>query len=417
MANAGQPLNLREEDLGDENDENTKDLTTPLTSFSSSNDKIFVVVDMKSSDISQTVGFLPYDNSEIVIPASTTGPFNTLTFSFRTRSNVSTLVEFDQISLNIDVDGYLALVLRDKQAQRIFTNDELKPINDGTLFTLHLQRTEKNLEAWIVKTKNLKINKVSVELPAPILLVENFIFGPRSLFLGCLQNITFNDQLLAFKQLPLNRQQCPSSSITIKSSEIPFLNNIYIDQVVSFKEQDRPLIINLDTPEDFRIFSFSFYTQDSNSIICSLADKTYENFLTLSIHNERLLLTYDDKQRKRMKVYMNNSIAINDGREHKLTLKFINKDDFIIDIDGTMVMKKLNNNIHSIRISYIYIGQLDSFIKDKFSELEGDNFIGCIKDLMLNEKSILKLDHIHHIARLMNTCQLSKRGRKCNYIY
>ncbi|CAF3883981.1 unnamed protein product [Rotaria sp. Silwood2] len=410
VTNSGQSINLREEDLTDENDENSKDLTTPIiSSLSSSNDKIFVVVDMKSSEISQTIGFIPNDNSEIIIPSSINTAFNTFIFSFRTRSNVSTLIEFEQISLNIDVDGYLALVIRDKQAQRILSNDEQKPINDGNLYTVYLQRTDKNLDAWIIKNKKIKPNKISIELSTSKLIVENFIFGPRSQFIGCLQNITYNDQLLSFKHLSFNRQQCPSSSIALKSAEILSYNNIYIDQIISFKEYDRPLIINLDTPEDFRIFSFSFYTQDFNSIICSLADKTYENFMTLSIYNERLLLTYDDKQRKRMKIYMNNSILINDGREHKLVLKLLNKDDFIFEIDGNIIMKKFPTNL---RINTIYIGQLDSYIKEKFSDLDGDNFIGCIKDIMLNEKSIVKLDHIHHIGRLTNICQLSKRGRK-----
>ncbi|CAF2066583.1 unnamed protein product [Rotaria magnacalcarata] len=410
VGNTGQAINLREEDLTDENDENVKDSTTPtISSQSLSNDKVFVVVDMKSSDSSQTIGFLPNDNNEIVIPSPTNAQFNKLVFSFRTRSNVSTLMQFDQISLNTDVDGYLALVIRDKLAQRILLNDEQKPINDGNLYTVHLQRSDKNLEAWIMKSKSFKPNKISVELSTSKLIIENFIFGPRSQFTGCLQNITFNDQLLSFKQLSLNRQQCPSSSIVLKTAEILSYNDIYIDQIISFKEYDRPLIITFDNPEEFRIFSFSFFTQDTNSIICSLADRTYEHFLTLSIYNERLLLTYDDKQRKRMKIFMNNSILINDGREHKLILKLINKDDLIFDIDGTVTMKKFSNNF---RINKIYIGQLDGFIKEKIPDLDGDNFIGCIKDIMLNEKSTLKLDHIHHLARLTNICQLIKRGRK-----
>lgn len=366
---------------------------------------------MKSSQMSQTIGFLPHDNNEIIIPSPINTPFNTLIFSFRTRSNVSTLIQFDQISLNIDVDGYLALVIRDKQAQRILSNDEQKPINDGNLYTVHLQRIEKTLEAWIYKNKNFKPNKISMELSTTKLIIDNFIFGPRRQFIGCLENVTYNDQLLSFKHLPLNRQQCPSSSIVLKSTEILSMNNIYIDQIISFKEYDRPLIITLDKPEDFRIFSFLFYTQESNSIICSLADKTYEHFLTLSIYKERLLLTYDDKHKKRMKIYLNNSIIINDGREHKLTLKLMSKDDFSVEIDGNIITKKFNSNF---ALNTIYIGQLHSFIKEKFPNLNGDNFIGCIRDILFNEKSIIKLDHIHHLGRLTNTCHLSKRGRKLN---
>jgi hypothetical protein len=364
---------------------------------------------MKSSQISQTIGFLPHDNNEITLPSTINTPFNSLIFSFHTRSNVSTLVQFDQISLNIDVEGYLALVIRDKQAQRILSNDVQKPINDGNLYTVYLQRKDKNIEAWINTNKNFQPNKISIELSTPKLIVENFIFGPRSQFIGCLENVTYNDQLLSFKHLPLHRQKCPSSSIVLKSAEILSTDNIYIDQIISFKEYDRPLILSVDNLEDFRVFSFLFYTQDSNSIICSLADPTYEHFLTLSIHNERLLLTYDDKQKKRVKIFMNNSLIINDGREHKLILKLINKEDLLFEVDGNIVMKKINQNV---RINTIYIGQLDGFIKEKFTDLDGDNFIGCIKDVMLNERSIIKLDHIHHVGRLTNTCQLSKRGRK-----
>ncbi len=412
MTNTGRSLNVREEDNTDENEENLKDSTTPLTS--SLNDKIFVVVDMKSSHISQTIGFLPNENNEIIIPSPVNSPFNTLTFSFRTRSNISTLIQFDQISLNIDMDGYLALVLKDKQAQRILSNDEQKPINDGNLYSVHLQRIEQNLEAWISKNPNLKANKISMELSTSKLIIENFIFGPRSQFIGCLENVTYNEQLLSFKHLAINRQQCPSSSIVLKSTEILSMNNIYIDQIISFKEYDRPLIVPLLNPENFRIFSFLFYTQESNSIICSLADKTYEHFLTLSISNERLLLTYDDKQRKRMKIYLNNSGVINDGREHRLILKLINKDDFIVEIDGNIIMKKINP---IFVITTIYMGQLDSFIKEKFPDLDGDHFLGCIKDVIYNEKSIIKLDHIHHVGRLTNTCPLSKRGRKLKKIF
>ncbi|CAF1082643.1 unnamed protein product [Adineta steineri] len=411
VTNSERSLNLREEDTTDENDENFKESSTPLiSSLSSSNDNIFVVVDMKSSQVKQTIGFLPTDNNEITIPSPSNVIFNTLTFSFRTRSNVSTLIQFGQISLNIDVDGYLALVIRDKQAQRILSNDEQKPINDGALYTVHLQRIDKNLEAWITKKNNFKTpKKISIELASSKLIIENFIFSPRSQFIGCLENVTYNDQLITFKHLPLSRQQCPSSSIVLKSSEILSINNIYIDQVISFKEYDRPLIITLDNTEDFRIFSFLFYTHDSNSIICSLADETYENFLTLSIYNERLVLTFDDKQRKRMKIMLNNSIMINDGREHELVIKLINKDDLILEIDRNIIMKKINKNI---RIHTIYIGQLDSFLKEKHMDLDGDNFVGCIKNVMLNEKAIIKLDHIHHAGRLTNICQLTKRGRK-----
>lgn len=410
--NTERTLNLREEDLTDENDEHFKEFSSTLPS--TSNEKIFVVVDMKPSSTGQTIGFLPNDHQEIVISSPSKQPFETLTFSFRTRSNVSTLIQFDQISLNIDVDGYLALVIRDRQAQRLLSHDEQKPINDGNFYTVHLQRIEQNLQAWISRNQTIKPEKISLELPTSKFLVEQFLFGPRGQFHGCLQNVIYNDQPFSFKHLPSNRQRCPSSSLVLKSTEIPSMNNIYIDQMISFKEYDRPLIILLGQPEELRSFSLIFYTQESNTVICSLADQTYEHFFTISIINERLIVTYDNKTSKRMKIAFNHSITTTNAREHRLTLKFLNRDDFLVEIDGTMLMHKLNPNF---RISTIYIGQLDSFIKDQYSDLNGENFVGCIKDVIFNDQSIVTLDHIHHLGRLTNTCQLSKRGRKFIFIF
>ena len=93
----------------------------------------------------------------------------------------------------------------------------------------------------------------------------------------------------------------------------------------------------------------------------------------------------------------------------KINIKLINKEDLVFEINGNVIIKKIHQNF---RIHTIYIGQIDGFIKEKFSDLDGDNFIGCIRDVILNERSIIKLDHIHHVGRLTNTCQLSKRGRK-----
>jgi len=411
ITNVERSLNLREEDMTDENEEIFKEPTTSASS-STGNEKIFVVVDMKSSSpLTQTIGFLPNDNKELLVQSPSNLPFQSLVFSFRTRSNVSTLVQFDQISLNIDVEGYLALVIRDRQAQRILSNDEQKPINDGNLYTIHLQQIEQNLEAWISRKKNLPAKKISVELPSTTtkLVLDNFLFGARSQFIGCLENVTYNQQVISFKHLPYNRQQCPSSSIVLKSTEVLSINNIFIDQMISFKEYDRPLIVQLDYQEQFRLFSFRFHTQELNSMICSLADQTYEHLLMLSIHQGYLLLTYVDKLKKPMKIFLNNTNLVNDGREHRLVIKMLTKDDLSLEIDGKILMKKIQGNF---QIKTIYIGQYDSLIKEQSSEFNGDNFIGCIKDVLYNENSIIKLDHIHHVGRLTNTCQLSKRGRE-----
>lgn len=411
-------MNLREEDNTDEIDDQLKDaptitstVTTTVANVSTAaNEKIFVLVNMKSSSSSsQTLGFLPHDNNEIALPTPVKASLTTLTFAFRTRSNVSTLLQFDPISLNIDVDGYLALVHRDKQAQRLLINDEQRPINDGNLYSVYLQRTETTLNAWIMKNKKVAPKKISMEVTASALTGENLLFGPRSQFLGCFENITYNEQVLSLKHLPNHRQQCPSSSIVLKSREILSTSQIYIDQMISFKEYDRPLIVRLDAPESFRTFSFLLHTQESTSMICSLADRTYEHFLTLSIQNKYLLFTYDDVNQQRTRIYLNNSTPINDGREHRIQLQFVNAEEFAVEIDGQSVSSKV---IRSFPVHAIYMGQLDGFIKEKFADFEGDYFVGCLKDVMFNERSVMKLEHLHHLDRLTNVCQLSKRGRK-----
>ena len=407
-------MNLREEDNTDEIDDQPKDslITSTVTgaaNVSAANEKIFVLVDMKSSSSVQTLGFLPHDHNEIALPTPSKAPLTTLTFAFRTRSNVSTLLQFDPISLNIDVDGYLALVSRDQQAQRLLLNDEQRPINDGNLYSVHLQRTETTLNAWMMKNKKFPPKKISMELPATALAGENLLFGPRNLFLGCFENITYNEQLLSLKHLPVHRQQCPSSSIVLKSREILSTSQIYIDQMISFKEYDRPLIVRLEAAESFRTFSFLLHTQESTSMICSLADRTYEHFLTLSIQNDYLLFTSDDAQRQRTRIYLNSSTPINDGREHRIQLKFVNQEEFTVEVDGKSASSKA---IRSFPVQTIYMGQMDGFIREKFMDFDGDYFVGCLKDVMFNERSVIKLEHLHHLDRLTNVCQLSKRGRK-----
>ena len=406
-------MNLREEDNTDENDEILRDLTTitMFSNYSSTNEKIFVLVDMKSSFPSQTVGFLPQNNQEIPFspPSTTNFLFNTLSFSFRTRSNVSTLVQFDRISLNIDVDGYLALVDRDKQVQRLLVNDEQKPINDGHLYIVHLQRVETKMFGWIIKDRQNPPSKVSIDYGTTPLNIEKFMFGARNQLIGCIENVTFNGELISTKHLPIQRQQCPSSSIVLKSREIPSNDQILIDQMISFKEYDRPLVIQSNSNELLTTFSFSFYTQEANSMIGSLTDPTYQQFLTLSLQNKYLLITIENHPNQRTKIYSNTSIVLSDGREHRISLKFIDQQEILIEIDGHSIGK---NPFRPFPVQRIYIGQLDGFLKDKFNDYDGDYFIGCLKDVMFNDRPVVKLEHIHHIERLTNVCPLSKRGRK-----
>jgi len=313
--------------------------------------------------------------------------FKTLSFSFRAYSNISSLIEFGGINLNIDIDGYLTLIIPDRQIQKIFSNEQEKIINNGKFYFVQIQLNNRTFEVWIDENQ-----KISIELSSSFLIIENFIFGLHNQFIGCIENLTYNNQLFSFENLPLNRQKCP-------------INDIYINQIISFQEFDRPLIIQFNNPEEFQIFSFSFSTQESNSIICSLVDKTYENLLILSIHSEQLLLIYNNNNRKQ-RIEMSMNYSINDRNEHKIIIKLINKTNLLFQFDDNIIIKNITEIFYIYRIS---IGKLDEFIEEYFDE---ENFIGCIKDMKLNNKSFIKLEHIDQSNRLTNTCQLTKRERK-----
>ncbi|CAF4288226.1 unnamed protein product, partial [Rotaria sordida] len=89
-------LNLREKDNSNENFEDS--ITTIISSS------------INQSQSIQTIAFLSNDNNEIIFPSPIKFFFKTFSFSFRTYSNLSTLIQFDDIQLNIDIDGYLILV-------------------------------------------------------------------------------------------------------------------------------------------------------------------------------------------------------------------------------------------------------------------------------------------------------------------
>ena len=344
---------------------------------------------MNQTESTQTLAFLPNNNNEIIFSLPIKSSFKTLSFSFRTTSNMSTLIQFGEIKLNIDINGYLTLVVPDRQTQRILSSQQQKSINNGHIYFVQIEFNNRNLEVWIDKNQ-----KTFIELPSSFLIIENFIFGLHNQFIGCIENLIYNNQLFSFENLSLNRRECP--------------NDIYINQIISFKEYDRPLIIQFNNPKEFHIFSFLFSTQESNSIICSLTDKTYENILILSIHSEQLLLTYyNNKQNKRIDISMNYSM--NDRNEHKINLKLINKNILLFEFDENIIIKNITEIFYINTISF---GKLDQFIKENFSHFDGENFIGCIKDIKLNNKSIIKFEHIDQSNRLTNTCQLPKRERK-----
>jgi hypothetical protein len=250
-----------------------------------------------------------------------------------------------------------------------------------------LELNNQTLEAWIDQNP-----RTSIELSSSLLIIKNFIFGFNNRFIGCIKNVTYNTQMLAFKNLSLNRRECFSNKIILKST-----NDIQIDQTISFKDSDRPLILTLNDPEEFQIFSFEFSTQESNSIICSLADKTYENLILLSIRDEYLIFTYINQYKQRIEIPMNKSI--HDKNQHKIIIK----KGLFFELDGDIITKNITDRFY---VKTIYIGKLDGFIKEQFSDFDQESFIGCMKDIIFNDKSLIKPD------RLGNTCQFTKRERK-----
>ena len=225
----------------------------------------------------------------------------------------------------------------------------------------------------------------------------------HSQFIDCIENVTYNNQTFSFKNISLHRQRCFLNNYTIKS-----MNNIYINQIITFKTYDHPLIIILNQSEEFHSFSLVFYTHESNSIIRSLSDETYKNFLILRIHYEHLFLTYNNhKQNNQIQISITKSI--NDINEHKIIIKFINKNYLVLKIDEHVIIENIT---YIFNISSVSIGRIDNSIKEKFSNFVEEDFIGCIKDVMLNNKLRIEFKHIDQVNRLASTCQATKRDRK-----
>lgn len=175
------------------------------------------------------------------------------------------------------------------------------------------------------------------------------------------------------------------------------------NNILSFKEFDSPFIIQFNKSEEFVRFSFLFSTQESNSFICSLTDQTYENIFILNIQSEQLLLTYyNNRERKPREILINSTI--NDRHEHEIVLQLINKTNLLVQFDGNLIRKNMIILKERFYIRKISFGKLDEFLKDYFN---GDNFLGCIRNPMFNNRSLIKSDN-----RLANICQITKRERK-----
>ena len=389
ITNSGRVLNLREDDQTDYNDDNVKDTSATRLSSYPFNEQVISPLDLKRSPTFRTISFVPNDNYEVIYPSPNPSPFQSFSFAFRTHSNVCTLLQFDFISLIIDVDGYLALVIRHQQAQRIVSSHQRQSINDGSFYTVHFDFNHRVLHAWIDPN-----NKISVKVPRSVFTVENFIFGPHNQFLGCIENVTYNEQMFSFRQLASHRQHCSTMHDDI-------------DRLISFDATDRPLIIVNDHAEQFRLFSFIFATRESNCFLCSLADRTYENFITLSVRHQRVFVAYHDLEKERLEFFINSSVS--DGYEHRIIIKLVNKRDLLVQLDEHILMKKIFNTLATHRI---YFGQPDGFIGEQFNDLDQRGFLGCMSDIMLNDKSIVTFEHIQQVDRLTNACQFSKHTRE-----
>lgn len=213
-----------------------------------------------SSNSTQTIAFLPNDNNEIVFPSPIKSFFETLSFSFRTYSNSSILIQFEDINLSINTHGYLVLNIPDRQTQLI---DSPQSITNQQWHFIRFEFVNRTLHVSIDKHR-----KTSVELVSSYLIIENFVFGPENHFYGCIENFTYNQQIFSFEHLPLTRQQC------------------------SFKEPSIfPLIIKLNPIEQLTQFSFRLITNQTNAFICEFIDEN-QNSLRLIRQNQQFLLIY-----------------------------------------------------------------------------------------------------------------------------
>ena len=365
-------IHLREEDTT--NDDPSDHLSLiPTTTISSSSLTLSF-----SSSSSRTLSFLPESNDEITIPSPLHSPFRTFSLTFRAFTQICTLVQFNSISLTIDADGYLALVIRQHQAQRIFAQTNRQLVNDGQRHTIHLQLIHNKLQAWIDPMK-----KISIELTRLLIIVDRFVFGAYNQYLGCIEHVIYNDQSLLFTSIPLHRQEC------LRGATLTH-------QIISFEEFDPPVIVLMDFPEELQSFSFRFSTTESNSLLCTLNDLAHQHVMTLNIRQRRLLLTY---HQQRMELWMNQSIV--HGIEHNLIIKILNKNDFILQFDQHIMLRKISISPIFQKITF---GQISSVYEK--------TFLGCIGDILYNGKSLLKWEHIHPLGRLSNTCRSSKHTRK-----
>ncbi|CAF1107181.1 unnamed protein product, partial [Didymodactylos carnosus] len=416
VANMGRSLSFQEEAADLDDDSSTQPLSISTTTIK--DDKIFVLVDM---DPEMTISFSPSDDDAIFIPGIQTN-FNSFSLTFQTYINSTILASLINdiyfIGLEIDIDGILNLIVRD----HINSSSRLRMtrVNDGREYTIELRNNHRKqsniIEAWLNERSP---QKSIIEVNNPFYVKDiilgsrlgNFPFTARNKFIGCIRNPKLNLVKVNIPTIAKSRRDCVNvmASITTKQQQHHVIDDYYIRESISFREQDRPIsfLFSDNDQREFKLLSLTFVTFESNGILFSLADKSYDNFFTLSIRNGILYATCDDHTRKRYTFSLNRTV--NDGIEHQIIIKNTQEKDYI-ELDKVKYFLPFNL-IVPFYVNSIYFGQIDGFARQRY-ELEGENFVGCLKDVLFNEKPLIRRDQINDLSRLSTLCRLTYRPRK-----
>ena len=350
-----------------------------------------IVHERFSSPLStEQITFLVNNQNEIVYTTSTKSIFRHFSLTFRTEKSVCTIVEMDPIRLIVDADGYLALLVVHHQPQRIPAKTQRRSVNDGHRHTIEIHLIGQSLYAWIDSNE-----KISIDLMQTALIIENFIFGAHNQFVGCIERVIFNDETFVFQQIPIDRQKCS-------------LNILLEDQTIHFDDLTRPLIIFKRPAESIDEFSFRFSTFESNSFLCSLTNSNYEQMFLLTLTQQGLSLIYHSEFNRPIEFLLNSTTSFYHGNEHQLMMKFLKNNELVLQFDEQTMRR---NNFNRFTIEKINFGHFDSLIGEGFGNNNRDNFLGCLRDVRLNGKSLVKLEDIYPISRLTDSCSMKRRQR------
>ncbi|CAF0871438.1 unnamed protein product, partial [Didymodactylos carnosus] len=421
VANMGRSLVFQEEaiDLEDDSPIQTSAVTTTITTTIPKDNRIFVLVDMDSET---TISFISNDNDEVFIPGIKSD-FDSFSLTFQTYLNstiLATLINEPYfIGLEIDIDGILNLIVHDhiNSTSRL----RLTKVNDGKEYTIELRNDRRKqsgiIEAWLnerSKQKNL------IEINNPFYIKDiilggrlgNYRFTAHNKFIGCISNPKLNLIKVNIADVAKSRRNCTNTFINVTTKQQQqhrVIDDYYVHESISFREQDRPLpfLFSDNDQREFKILSLTFVTFELNGILFSLADKLYDNFVTLSIRNGVLYVTFDNHVHKRYIFSLNRTV--NDGIEHQIIIKNNQEKDYI-ELDKIKYFLSFNLVV-PFYLNSIYFGQIDGFAKQHY-DLEGENFVGCMKDVLFNEKPLIRRDQINDLSRLSTLCKLTYRPRK-----